>query len=402
MNYPSDDLLIPLEIRKKPFLQHQAYAQNILNYNGYCENTLRNQENLLLTQQIRPQHKIISSTIQPPWENVTFKYNPLHQDIDTIEEKTEFGESQINMNMYRTNDFENRNNNENNNIYLESVHNTESIDKVEPIPATTTITAGFELFDTAGICYGNFLKTQRLPTQTITPIQPVRKFQSPNPIVYKAKYKNLSLRNRPQTRAQTRLFQRPHTQQNFRNQYNQHPQQFHQQQNFLSNNIQYKTNRRIINQQQQFFEQQKQQQKLIRTKNMFSRNNLRAFNQKQNTNRKHNNNLNYYKKTLVRHKSKFRSVISKKLLKIKEKNNDIEYCFLNCCNFLQSKSRFKLKFLKKCPCGTSNMKPESYYDVSYAKQVDSTNDTDTNYNDKRGEVTKLQSSSSSSSTSGIY
>ena len=92
----------------------------------------------------------------------------------------------------------------------------------------------------------------------------------------------------------------------------------------------------------------------------------------------------------------------KKLLKIKEKNNDIEYCFLNCCNFLQSKSRFKLKFLKKCPCGTSNMKPESYYDVSYAKQVDSTNDTDTNYNDKRGEVTKLQSSSSSSSTSGIY
>jgi len=374
-----------------------------LNYNGgYCENPLiRNQENLLLTQQIRPQNKIIQSSIQPPWENITFKYNPLHQDIDTIEEKTEFGESQINMNMYRTNDFECINNksssNNQENIYLESIQNTLSNEtKLEP---AITITTGLELFDTAGVCYGNFLKTQRLPTQTIKAVQPIRKFQSPNPIVYKAKYKNFSLRNRPQTRVQTRLLQRPHTQQNYRNFYNSQQQQ--QQQTLLANkmNNQYKTNRRVLNQQQQqqFFEQQ---QKLIRTKKMYNRNNnLRNFNfiQKQNPNRKQiNQNLNYCKKTLVRHKSKFKSVISKKLLKIKEKNNDIEYCFLNCCNFLQSKSRFKFKFLNKCPCGTSNMKPESYYDVSYAKQIDSTNDTDTNY-DKQNEVTPSPSSSSTSS-----
>ena len=435
MAYPSDNLLLPLEIRKNPFLQHQAYAQNALNYNtlGNCDNAARNRDNMLLTQHVRPQHKIVSSTMQPPWENITFKYNPLHQDIDTIEEKTEFGESQINMNMYRTNDFENilnfnnnnnnndiNSNNNNNNIYLESTlqHNMELKEKVEPIPVV--ITTGLELFDTAGVCYGNFLKTQRLPTQTtIKQIQPLRKYQTPNPLVYKAKYKNLSLRNRPQTRAQTHLIQRPHTQQNFRfnnqqqqqynrqqqqiNQYQKQQQNFHQDSNNM--NIHFKA-RRVLNQQQQqqqhqLFEQhQKQQQKLNHARKMHSaayRNNTRNYNLRYNqktTYRKQNNfnnNLNYYKKNLVRNKSKFKSVISRKILKIKEKNNDIEYCFLNCCNFLQSRSRLKLKFLKRCPCGTSKMKPESYYEVSYTRQANSTNDTDTNYNDKRAHTPRSSS-----------
>ena len=344
-----------MEIRKKQAFSQQ---QTVSNYNTFGNNAAKNKDYLFMTQHARPPHKSIGSSSQPPWENITFKYNPLHQDIDTIEEKTEFGESQTFLKANNSSALINKRNNENEkNLYLESV-----VKQEQKFENSKTAVEAIR-FDSSG--FGYYVQNQRAPTKTSkTPSTPhtYRNFLSPNPINnHKIKYKNLSLRNRANTRV-AQIIQRPHTQHQFRSHTNNN-----------NTNVQFK------NKQQQF----------IRARNFYRNNAKKLQFQQQQKNGYHkfqanNNNINH-KKALIRKKSKLKSVLSKKLAQIQEKNNEIEYCFLNCCNFInntQNKSKFKFKFLKKCPCGTSNMNFGSYYEVSYVKQREDnydTNDTDVNY-----------------------